>query len=106
MFEGAQVSGAVINFTDISEKRQMEVELRHAQKLEAVGGLAAGIAHEINTPIQFIGDNTRFVQDSFRDGLAMITLYEEISQQARNGAVPPNSSNLLTRSAPKSNGPS
>jgi PAS domain S-box-containing protein len=88
MFEGAHVSGAVINFTDISEKRQMEIELRHAQKLEAVGGLAAGIAHEINTPIQFIGDNTRFVQDSFRDGLAMITHYEEISQQARHGAVP------------------
>jgi signal transduction histidine kinase len=89
MFEGSCVSGAVINFTDISEKRQMEIELRHAQKLEAVGGLAAGIAHEINTPIQFIGDNTRFVQDSFRDGLSMITQYEEISQQARNGAVPP-----------------
>jgi PAS domain S-box-containing protein len=88
MFEGVHVSGAVINFTDISEKRQMEIELRHAQKMEAVGGLAAGIAHEINTPIQFIGDNTRFVQDSFRDGLAMITQYEEIYQQARSGPVP------------------
>jgi PAS domain S-box-containing protein len=87
MFEGTQVSGAVVSFTDISEKRQMEIELRHAQKLEAVGGLAAGIAHEINTPIQFIGDNTRFLQDSFRDTLEMITKYEEISQQVRNGAV-------------------
>jgi signal transduction histidine kinase len=87
MFEGAQVSGAVVSFTDISEKRQMEIELRHAQKLEAVGGLAAGIAHEINTPIQFIGDNTRFLQDSFRDGLEMITKYREIRQQAENGPV-------------------
>jgi len=89
MFEDAQVSGAVVSFTDISEKRQMEVELRHAQKLEAVGGLAAGIAHEINTPIQFIGDNTRFLQDSFRDGLEMITKYHEIHQQAQNGPVHP-----------------
>ena len=89
MFEGAQVSGAVVSFTDISEKRQMEIELRHAQKLEAVGGLAAGIAHEINTPIQFIGDNTRFLQDSFRDGLEMITKYHEIRQQAQNGPVHP-----------------
>jgi PAS domain S-box-containing protein len=95
MFEGAQVNGAVINFTDISEKHQMEIELRHAQKLEAVGGLAAGIAHEINTPIQFIGDNTGFVQDFFRDGLTMITQYEEISQQARNGAVPRELQGLL-----------
>jgi PAS domain S-box-containing protein len=47
MFEGAFVSGAVIDFTDISEKCQMEIELPHAQKLEAVGGLAAGIAHDI-----------------------------------------------------------
>lgn len=87
MFEGTQVSGAVVSFTDISEKRQMEIELRHAQKLEAVGGLAAGIAHEINTPIQFIRDNTRFLQDSFRDTLELITKFEEISQQVRNGAV-------------------
>ncbi len=40
--------------------------MRHSQKLEAVGRLAAGIAHEINSPIQFIGDNTRFLLVSFR----------------------------------------
>jgi signal transduction histidine kinase len=40
-------------------------ELRHAHKLEAVGRLAAGIAHEIDTPIQCISDNTRFLVDSF-----------------------------------------
>ena len=43
------------------ERQQMEVQLRHAQKLESIGSLAAGIAHEINTPIQYIGDNTSFL---------------------------------------------
>ena len=89
VFKNNSINGAVISFTDISDKRQMEVELRHGQKLEAVGRLAAGIAHEINTPIQFIGDNTRFLQDSFRDTLEMIAKYEQIYDEAAKGSPNP-----------------
>jgi signal transduction histidine kinase len=46
--------------------RRLELELQSAQKLEAVGRLASGIAHEINTPVQFITDNTRFLGDAFQ----------------------------------------
>jgi len=49
------------------ERDEMEIQLRQAQKLEAVGQLAAGIAHEINTPIQFISDNLQFLMDSAND---------------------------------------
>ncbi len=52
-------------------QRRLEAELHQAQKLEAVGRLAAGIAHEINTPIQYIGDNTRFLADAV-DSLARV----------------------------------
>lgn len=87
VIEDGAIRGAVICFSDISERRRMEIELRHAQKLEAVGGLAAGIAHEINTPIQFIGDNTRFLQDSFREGMEMVATYEQVAAEADNGSV-------------------
>lgn len=50
---------------DITERKVAESHSRQAQKLEAIGQLAAGIAHEINTPIQFVGDNTRFVKEAW-----------------------------------------
>jgi len=51
---------------DITERRALEGQLRHAQKLEGIGQLAAGIAHEINTPIQFVTDNLTFLKDSWK----------------------------------------
>jgi signal transduction histidine kinase len=53
-----------------AELARAEVELRQAQKLEAIGRLAAGVAHEINTPMQFIGDSLSFVRDGVGDLLA------------------------------------
>ena len=63
--EGKQLCARVI--VDMSERKKIESELNQAQRLEAVGQLAAGIAHEINTPTQFVSDNTRFLQDAFQD---------------------------------------
>ena len=48
-------------------RSRLEKELAEAQKLEAVGQLTSGIAHEINTPVQFIGDNLSFIGDSLRE---------------------------------------
>jgi two-component system, NtrC family, sensor kinase len=62
-----EAAGMVGVMLDITEKMALEHELRQAQKLEAIGQLAAGIAHEINTPIQYIGDNTSFLQEAFSD---------------------------------------
>ena len=63
---------------DITDRKQMEVQLRAAQKMESVGLLAAGIAHEINTPIQFVGDNQRFLLKSFEDVDQLLTAYAEV----------------------------
>ncbi|MBL4699698.1 MAG: PAS domain S-box protein [Phycisphaeraceae bacterium] len=56
-----------VSIHDITPRKQLETQLAHAQKLESIGGLAAGIAHEINTPTQYVGDNTRFLKDAFSE---------------------------------------
>lgn len=56
-----------VTLRDVTSRRVLERELANAQKLEVVGQLASGIAHEINTPIQFIGDNLSFIGDSLSD---------------------------------------
>ena len=50
-----------------AERDEMERELRLSQKLESVGQMAAGIAHEINTPAQFVSDNLAFLGTAFTD---------------------------------------
>ena len=62
-----QVCGMAHVGWDITLMKRLESQLSQAQKLESIGQLAAGVAHEINTPIQYIGDNTRFLENAFGD---------------------------------------
>jgi two-component system, NtrC family, sensor kinase len=63
--------GAVAVTEDVTHSKTLERELSQALKLESIGQLSAGIAHEINTPTQFIGDNIRFLQESFNEVLGI-----------------------------------
>ncbi len=81
------VTAYLIVKRDVSEKLHMEQQLLRAQKLEAVGQLAAGIAHEINTPTQYVGDNIRFLKDSFREILALIERLRQLADTATDGRI-------------------
>ncbi len=60
-FNGKATTQGIVR--DLTKIKKAETQIRHLQKMEAIGTLAAGIAHEINTPAQFVNDNLSFLDD-------------------------------------------
>lgn len=56
--------GRIVNFQDLTELRRMEVAMQRAERLAAVGRLAAGIAHEIRNPLAAISGSIELLQKS------------------------------------------
>ena len=63
---------------DVTDQRRLENDLAQAQKLESVGRLAAGVAHEINTPVQFVSDSVSFVREAMDDLSQIVDKYREL----------------------------
>jgi len=77
-----------------AEKEMLQSQMLHSQKLESVGQLAAGIAHEINTPAQFLGTNMEFLAESFQDVESLIQEYQGLAKAAKDGEL--NSETLVS----------
>lgn len=87
--KGDEPTGFIITGADVTDRRVLEEQLRQAQKLEAIGQLAAGIAHEINTPTQFVGHNIRFLKDSWEPIAEFLNFCGTIQSEFATGPVSP-----------------
>ncbi|MGB9624211.1 MAG: PAS domain S-box protein [Phycisphaerae bacterium] len=87
--EEGGLSGLLLIGADITERKALQTQLNQAQKLESIGSLAAGIAHEINTPTQFVGDNVRFLRDAFQDLRGVLDASARLLDACRQGTVTP-----------------
>jgi len=61
-----------------ADRREIEMQLQLSQKMESIGRLAAGVAHEVNTPTQFITDNTHFLTTAFKQCSEIVQQYREL----------------------------
>ncbi len=91
-----ELKGIIEDFRDITaqkeaekEQQQLQSQLLHAQKLESVGQLAAGIAHEINTPTQYVGTNIDFLEDGFKDIATLMGAYQRLLVAEKDHSVTP-----------------
>lgn len=73
---------------DMADEARLEAQLGQLQKMEAIGEMAAGIAHEINTPIQYVGDNIQFLKSAIDDLLRLVDEMELACEEGRTAPVP------------------
>jgi PAS domain S-box-containing protein len=67
---------------DVTDRRAREAQFQQESKLESLGRLSAGLAHEINSPIQFVGDNARFLAEAYQDLIRIVLFYRGLLDSA------------------------
>ncbi|MFK8031911.1 MAG: MHYT domain-containing protein [Gammaproteobacteria bacterium] len=82
--------------TNITERVNFEAQIEQSMRLQSIGQLAAGIAHEINTPAQYVGDNIRFLKDAFEDLKVLSEASKALYIAAQKGQIQPDDIERVT----------
>ena len=93
MIRGKRVFRGMIQ--DLTHERELEEQLLQARKLESLGTLAAGIAHEINTPTQYVSDNITFLSNAFDKLNGLFPEYRQLLQDGSTGQLTSENISLL-----------
>jgi PAS domain S-box-containing protein len=88
MQSGGRIVGVVLVAQEITELRRTQLEVTAAQRMAAVGTLATGIAHEINTPIQFVGDSLLFLREGMQDILTVVDRLQDVRHLVTRASPP------------------
>ena len=75
-------TGALVVFEDVTERLQLEDQLQQREKLSSIGLLAAGVAHEVNTPLTGVSSYTQMLLGMFSENDPKHALLEKVSRQA------------------------
>lgn len=89
VYSGESRLGSLLLGVDITEKKTLEQQLLNAQKLESVGQLAAGVAHEINTPMQYLGDNLDYLDNKISKTAPLLEAYDTVLSLAKASGEEP-----------------
>ncbi|WP_246120052.1 sensor histidine kinase [Blastopirellula retiformator] len=79
-------------FRDLTQRKRLEMQITHAQRMESAGELAAGIAHEINTPIQYVCDNAQYLDRSI---VELTNFFEQVAALAETTPANPPTAELM-----------
>jgi two-component system NtrC family sensor kinase len=100
LFSASLISGKASHIADVvcvaqdtSEKKRL-LELFRVQKLESIGQLAAGLAHEMNTPIQYVGDNLSYLKETLE---SVLDVYKNLYDNLKNNPTEPSSVRIIEK---------
>ncbi|MET0592403.1 MAG: ATP-binding protein [Polyangiaceae bacterium] len=85
---GDEIAGAMLVSQDITEFKRTQAELLTSRRMALLGTVAAGVAHEINTPIQFVGDSVHFLRDAVQDLLDLTEKVQGLRKEVLSGRPP------------------